>query len=105
LNPLLHARSTAPDMLRSNHPLIPRNEADPSSSGIRANSDLDNEINRTFSTALSDDNLTLLCCEERVKFLHFLLSKADKLDEPKKSNICNWTFCDLTQLFKSEQTE
>jgi hypothetical protein len=39
--------------------------------------------------------MALLCHKEGVKFLHFLLSKADKLDGPMKSNICDWTFCDL----------
>jgi hypothetical protein len=67
----------------------------PSSSGIGVNSDSDNEPNHTFNTAPSDDDMALLCCEGGVKFLQLLLSKADELDRPKKSNICNWTFCDL----------
>jgi hypothetical protein len=49
--------------------------------------------------------MALLCREEGVKFLHLLLSQADKLDRPIKSNICDWTFHDLTWLFKSEQAE
>jgi hypothetical protein len=58
-----------------------------------------------FNTAPSDDDMALLCCEGGVKFLQLLLSKADELDGPIKSNIHNWTFRDLTRLSKSEQTE
>jgi hypothetical protein len=92
-------------MPRSSRPLTPRNNTSPSSSGIRANSDSDNKINYTFNTAPSDDDLTLLYHEEEVKFLYFLLSKTDKLDGSMKSNICNWTFCNLAQLSKSEQAK
>jgi hypothetical protein len=49
--------------------------------------------------------MALLCCEGGVKFLQLLLSKADKLDGPIKSNICDWTFRDLARLSKSEQSE
>jgi hypothetical protein len=89
LNPLSYTGSVAPDMSRSSRPLILHNDADSSSSGIRADSDSNNEIDQTFNTAPSDDDLTLLCCEEGVKFLYFLLSKADKLNGPSKSNICD----------------
>jgi hypothetical protein len=58
-----------------------------------------------FNTVPSNDDMALLCCEEGVKFLYFLLSKADKLNGPIKSNICDWTFCDLARLSKSEQTK
>jgi hypothetical protein len=49
--------------------------------------------------------MALLCHEEGVKFLQLLLSKADELDGPIKSNICDWTFRDLARLSKSEQAE
>jgi hypothetical protein len=49
--------------------------------------------------------MALLCREGGVKFLHFLLSKADELNGPIKSNIRDWTFRDLAQLSKSEQAE
>jgi hypothetical protein len=66
---------------------------------------LDNKPNHMFNTAPSDDNMALLCREEGVKFLQLLLSKADKLDGPIKSNIRDWTFRDLARLSKSEQAE
>jgi hypothetical protein len=89
------AGSVAPDTPRTSRPLTSRDDADPSSSGLRANSDSDDEPNRTFNTAPSDDDMALLCREGGVKFLHFLLSKADELNGPIKSNICDWTFRDL----------
>jgi hypothetical protein len=95
LSPPFHTESAAPVMPRSSCPLKPCNDANSSLSGIRANSDSDNKIDCMFNTVSSDDNLTLLCCEEGVKFLYFLLSKADELDGPTKSNICDWTFHDL----------
>jgi hypothetical protein len=49
--------------------------------------------------------MALLCREGGVKFLQLLLSKADKLDGPIKSNIRDWTFRDLARLSKSEQSE
>jgi hypothetical protein len=85
--------------------LTPRDDAGPSSSGIRVNSDSDDKPDRTFNTAPNDNNMALLCCEEGVKFLQLLLFKADKLDGPIKSNICDWTFHDLARLSKSEQAE
>jgi hypothetical protein len=104
-NPLFRAGSVAPDTPRTSRPLTPRDDAGPSSSGIRANSDSDDEPNRTFNTAPSDDDMALLCREEGVKFLQLLLSKADKLDGPIKSNICEWTFRNLAWLSKSEQAK
>jgi hypothetical protein len=82
-------------MPRSSRPLTPRDDTGPSSSGIRVDSDSDNESNHTFNTAPSDDDMGLLCREEGVRFLQLLLSKADKLDGPIKSNIRDWTFRDL----------
>jgi hypothetical protein len=104
-NPPSRIGSVAPDTPRSSHPLTPRNDAGPSLSGIRADSDSDNNFDCTFNTAPSDDDMALLCCEEGVKFLHFLLSKADKLNGSIKSNIYDWTFHDLARLSKSEQAE
>jgi hypothetical protein len=105
LNPPSRAGSAAPDTPRTSCPLTPRDDAGPSSSGIRVDSDSDNKPDCTFNTAPSDDNMALLCREEGVKFLQLLLSKADELDRPIKSNICDWTFHDLAQLSKSEQAK
>jgi hypothetical protein len=102
-NSLFYAESAAPDTPRSSHPLTPHNDARPSSSGIRADSDLGNKFDCTFNTVPSDNNMALLCHEGGVKFLYFLLSKANELDGPIKSNIHDWTFCDLARLSKSEQ--
>jgi hypothetical protein len=88
-NPPSRAGSAAPDTPRTSHPLTLYDDADSSSSGLRADSDLDNEPDHTFNTVPSDDDMALLCCEGGVKFLHFLLSKADKLNGPIKSNICD----------------
>jgi hypothetical protein len=104
-NPPSCAGSAAPDTPRTSRPLTPRDDAGPSSSGIRADSDSDDEHNHTFNTAPSDDDIALLCREEGVKFLQLLLSKADELDGPIKSNIRDWTFRDLARLSKSEQAE
>jgi hypothetical protein len=104
-NPPSRAGSAAPDTPRTSCPLTPRNDAGPSSSGIRVNSDSDNEHDRTFNTAPSDDDMALLCREGGVKFLQLLLSKADKLDGPIKPNIRDWAFRDLARLSKSEQAE
>jgi hypothetical protein len=95
LNPPSRAGSVAPDTPRTSHPLTPRDDAGPSSFGIRADSDSDDEPDRTFNTTPSDDNMALLCREGGVKFLQLLLFKADELDGPIKSNIHDWTFCDL----------
>jgi hypothetical protein len=104
-NPPSRAGSAAPDTPRTSRPLTPRDDAGPSSSDIRADSDSDDEPDRTFNTTPSDDDMALLCREGGVKFFQLLLSKADKLDGPIKSNICDWTFRDLARLSKSEQTE
>jgi hypothetical protein len=104
-NPPSCAGSAASDTPRTSYLLTPHNDAGPNSSGIRVDSDSDNEPNRTFNTAPSDDDIALLCCEGGVKFLHFLLSKADELNRPITSNIRDWTFCDLARLSKSEQAE
>jgi hypothetical protein len=95
-NPPSHAGSEAPDMLRTSHPLTLRNDASPSSSDIRVDSDSNDKPNHTFNTAPSDDNMALLCREGGVRFLQLLLSRADELDRPIKSNIRDWTFRDLT---------
>jgi hypothetical protein len=104
-NPLSCADSVAPNTPRTSCSLTPHNDAGPTSSGIRASSDSNDEPDHTFNTAPSDDNMALLCREEGVKFLHFLLSKADELNGPIKSNIRNWTFRDLARLSKSKQIE
>jgi hypothetical protein len=88
-NPLSRAGSEASDTLRTSRPLTPHDDAGPSSSGIRVDSDLDDKPDCTFNTAPSDDDMALLCREGGVKFLQLLLSRADELDGPIKSNICD----------------
>jgi hypothetical protein len=95
----------APDTPRTSRLLTLHDDVGPSSSGIRVDSDSDNKPDCTFNTAPSDDNMALLCYEGEVKFLHFLLSKADELNGPIKSNIRNWTFRNLARLSKTEQAE
>jgi hypothetical protein len=104
-NPPSRVGSAAPDTPRTSRPLTPRDDAGPSSSGIRVDSDLDDEPDRTFNTAPSDNDMALLCREGGVKFLQLLLSKADELNGPIKSNIRDWTFRDLARLSKSKQAE
>jgi hypothetical protein len=105
LNPPSCAGSAAPDTPRTSYLLTPCNDASSSSSGIKVDSDSDNEPDCTFNTVPSDDDMALLCREEGVKFFQLLFSKADELDEPIKSNIRDWTFHDLARLSKSKQAE
>jgi hypothetical protein len=95
LNPPSHAGSAAPDTPRTSHPLTPHDDVGPSSFGIRADSDSDDKLDCMFNTMPGDDDMALLCHEGGVKFLQLLLSKADELEGPIKSNICDWNFHDL----------
>ena len=93
-------QSTPVPDIRPASPLAPEDIPPDFAPGPDSSSDVDN----TFQTAVSDEEMARLCREGGVQFFNYLLAQAVE-PHGSKSNVRDWTYRDIARLPRAEQEE